>query len=46
MPEISRFLGIVMVMHFKEHNPPQPELLENWNTLRSSGQFRRIEPLA
>lgn len=24
----------------------QPALLENWNTLRSSGQFRRIEPLA
>lgn len=22
MPEISRFLGIVIVMYFKEHNPP------------------------
>ena len=86
MPEISRFLGIVIVMHFKEHNPPhfharyneyeasvlieslgvmegqlpprvlslvvewaglhQAELLENWNTLRSTGDFRRIDPLA
>jgi hypothetical protein len=86
MPEISRFLGIVIVMHFKDHNPPhfharyneyeasvlieslgvmegqlpprvlslvvewaglhQAELLENWNTLRSTGEFRRIDPLA
>jgi len=22
MPEISRFLGIVIYMHFNEHNPP------------------------
>jgi len=22
VPEISRFLGIVIVMYFKEHNPP------------------------
>jgi hypothetical protein len=22
MPEISRFLGIVVVMYYKEHNPP------------------------
>ena len=22
MPEISRFLGIVILMHFREHNPP------------------------
>lgn len=22
MPEISRFLGIVIFMHFNEHNPP------------------------
>lgn len=85
MPEISRFLGVVILMHFREHNPPhfharyneheasifieslgvmqgslpprvlslvvewaglhQAELLENWNTLRSTGQYRRIEPL-
>ena len=23
----------------------QAELLDNWNTMRSTGQFRRIEPL-
>jgi hypothetical protein len=23
MPEISRFLGISILMHFKEHNPPR-----------------------
>ena len=85
MPEISRFLGIVILMHFREHNPPhfhveynefeaavlieslgvmegalpprvlslavewagthQAELVENWNTMRSTGQFHRIEPL-
>jgi hypothetical protein len=22
MPELSRFLGIVVYMHFKDHNPP------------------------
>jgi hypothetical protein len=22
MPEISRFLGIIMTMYFSEHNPP------------------------
>jgi hypothetical protein len=22
MPEISRFLGILILMHFREHNPP------------------------
>jgi len=22
MPEISRFLGIVIYMHFNDHNPP------------------------
>ena len=85
MPEISRFLGVVILMHFREHNPPhfharyneheasifieslgvmqgslpprvlslvvewaglhQAELSENWNNLRSTGQYRRIEPL-
>ena len=54
MPEISRFLGVVILMHFREHNPPhfharynefEAALLENWDTLRSTGQFHRIEPL-
>ncbi len=85
MPEISRFLGIRIMMYFSEHNPPhfhveyndhratidiktfgilegklpakvlgltvewaenhQNELLENWNNLRESGEYHKIEPL-
>lgn len=85
MPEISRFLGIVIYMYFNDHNPPhfhvwyneyqaavaiqtlgliegkippkvlslviewaslhQVELLENWESLRTSGSYRAIEPL-
>jgi hypothetical protein len=85
MPEISRFLGVVILMHFREHNPPhfharyneheaailieslgvmgghlpprvlslvvewaglhQAELQENWETMRSTGQYRGIDPL-
>jgi hypothetical protein len=85
MPEICRFLGIVITMYFKDHNPPhfhvqyndheaqvlieslgvlngslpprvlslvvewasqhRDELMSNWNGLRSSGEFRKIEPL-
>ena len=85
MPEISRFLGIVIYMYFNEHNPPhfhaeynehkasiliktlglmegklpskvmslviewaqehQEELLENWNSIKETGQYRKIKPL-
>ena len=85
MPEISRFLGIVIYMYFNEHNPPhfharynefkvsieidtlgvlegklpskamslvvewaqehQKELLENWESLRKTGKFNKIQPL-
>jgi hypothetical protein len=84
MPEISRFLGIVIFMNFNEHNPPhfqakygdfeitieistgivngkfpkralnlviewyemhKDELLENWNSLISTGEFKKINPL-
>ena len=85
MPEISRFLGIVIYMYFNEHNPPhfhaeynenkasinintfgqmegklpskvmslviewtqdhQKELLENWNSIKETGKFHKIEPL-
>jgi hypothetical protein len=84
MPEISRFLGIVIFMNFNEHNPPhfhakygsfeitvdidsgiiegkfpkralrlvlewyeihKVELLENWNTLITNGNFTKIQPL-
>lgn len=84
MPEISRFLGIIIFMNFNEHNPPhfhakygdfeitieissgiingkfpkralnlvmewyemhKDELLENWNSLISTGEFKKISPL-
>ncbi len=85
MPEISRFLGIVISMCFNEHNPPhfharyneynasiniktlgaiegklpskalslviewaqdhQKELLENWDKLRETGLYSKIDPL-
>lgn len=84
MPEISRFLGIIIFMNFNEHPPPhfhakyddyhitveihtgiiegkfpkralklvlewyelhKDDLLENWNSLRETGEFRKIQPL-
>lgn len=85
MPEISRFLGIVIYMYFNDHNPPhfhavygdykasiliktlglmegklpskvmslviewaqehQEDLLENWNSIKETGQYRKIKPL-
>jgi len=85
MPEISRFLGISILMYFEDHNPPhfhvryndfraiisiidlkimdgylpprvlglviewaglyKNELLENWNMLRETGKYMKIEPL-
>jgi hypothetical protein len=84
MPEISRFLGIVIFMNFNEHPPPhfharyvnyhitveintgivegkfpkralrlvlewyemhKDELLENWNSMRETGEFFKISPL-
>ena len=85
MPELSRFLGIVIYMYFNDHNPPhfhavyneykasisiktlglmegklpsrvmslviewaqehREELLENWNSIKETGQYRKIKPL-
>jgi hypothetical protein len=84
MPEISRFLGIIIFMNFNEHNPPhfhakygdyqitveivsgiingtfpkralshvmewyelhKVELLDNWNNLIKTGDFKKIQPL-
>ena len=54
MPEISRFLGIVITMYFDDHDPPhfhvrygehRAELMENWTTLATGGNFKRIAPL-
>ena len=85
MPEISRFLGIVIRMSFNDHAPPhfhakygdhqasiaieslgllegslpgrilslvvewgmehRDELAANWESLRSTGEYRKIRPL-
>jgi hypothetical protein len=84
MPEISRFLGIVIFMNYNDHNPPhfharygdfeitveiqsgivngtfprrglklvfewyeqhKDELLTNWNSLLTTGEFTKIQPL-
>ncbi len=85
MPELSRFLGIIIYMYFNEHNPlhfhaeynehsaaisitnfgviegklpakvlslvvewaqeHQEELLHNWNSIRETGEYAKIDPL-
>lgn len=84
MPEISRFLGIIIFMNFNDHNPPhfharygdyelvveinsgiidgkfpkralslvfewyeihKEELLQDWELIRTTGEFYKIQPL-
>jgi len=84
MPEISRFLGIIIFMNFNDHNPPhfharygdfelvveinsgiidgkfpkralgmvlawdelhKEELLQDRESIRTTGEFKRIQPL-
>lgn len=85
MPELSRFLGIEILMYFDDHNPPhfhvkyndhraiitikdlmliegelpprvlgiaiewaglhKNELVENWNMVKETGKYFKIEPL-
>jgi hypothetical protein len=85
VPEISRFLGIIVFMNFNEHNPPhfhvryneflalidirtlgilegklpakvhalivewaeihQGELMENWESMKTTGGYKKIAPL-
>ena len=51
MPEISRFLGIVIAILYRDHEPPhfhaahRPELEENWQLARDRKPLKRIEPL-
>ncbi len=84
MPELSRFLGIVIFMNFNDHNPPhfhakygdyqitieiesgivngtfpkralslvlewyeqhKSELLDDWNSMKATGEFKKINPL-
>jgi hypothetical protein len=35
MPELSRFLGIVILMYFRDHNPPHFHV--EYNEHRASG---------
>lgn len=44
MPELSRFLGISIIMYFNDHPPPHFQIT-NWNRLRDSGEFRKKDPL-
>jgi hypothetical protein len=85
MPEVSRFLGISILMYFDDHNPPhfhvryndyraiisikdlsllegglpprvlglvmewaelhKSELFDNWNMVKETGKWFKIEPL-
>jgi hypothetical protein len=85
MPELSRFLGIIILMYFNDHNPPhyhvkyneyraiieietsrilegdlpprvfglvvewanmhRSELSDDWELLRTTGEYRAISPL-
>jgi len=85
MPELSRFLGIAIIMNFNDHNPPhfhvkyneyraiieietlcmiegnipprvlglvvewanihRIELFDDWELLRTTGEYRAISPL-
>jgi hypothetical protein len=45
MPELSRFLGMVISIYFDDHNPPHFHVLENWNMVQKDGKFFKIEPL-
>ena len=85
MPELSRFMGISIMMHFNDHNPPhfhvkyndyraiisigelrvldgnlparilglvvewaelhKEELMQNWDMVKTSGKYVKIDPL-
>ena len=40
MPEISRFLGIIISMYFNEHNPPHFHI--RYNEYRASIDIRNL----
>jgi hypothetical protein len=44
MPEISRFLGIVVFMYFNEHNPPHVHV--KYNEFRAVVDIRTFNVLA
>ena len=44
MPEISRFLGIVISMYFDEHNPPHFHV--RYNEYRASMDIKNLNVIA
>ena len=42
MPEVSRFLGIVITFNYDEH---REELMEDWDLARAEQPLHKIEPL-
>ncbi len=44
MPEISRFLGIIISMYFDEHNPPHFHV--NYNEYRATVEIRTLNLMA
>jgi hypothetical protein len=44
MPEISRFLGIIISMYFDEHNPPH--FHAHYNEYRASVDIRNLNIMA
>ena len=56
MPELSRFLGIVITMFYRDHAPPhfhasygefdiEDELRENWNLAAARKPLKKVAPL-
>jgi len=56
VPELSRFLGIVITMFYRDHAPPhfhasygefdiEDELRENWNLAAARKPLKKIAPL-
>jgi hypothetical protein len=43
MPEISRFLGIIITMYFDEHNPPHFHV--RYNEYRASMEIKTLNIL-
>lgn len=44
MPEISRFLGIVVRMHYRDHAPPHFHE-ENWKLAEARRPLHPVAPL-
>ncbi len=54
MPEVSRFLGIIISFYYDEHNPPhfhvkynehRDELFEDWELAQQGKEPKKIAPL-